>query len=135
MVMRENHLDALVRLHTSLPPGRTGYPGVGGGGGGDINRGDSAMGPNAGLTEVQVPGGFVTTVYDPVFTLSPDKKRYVGSVPATPTTLPAPGLPFALVFRTDVGSENVILKIASAYEAASKRRVPPPDFGPLPGEP
>ena len=133
MVMRENHLDALVRLHTSLPPGRTGYPGVGGGG--DINRGDSAMGPNAGLTEVQVPGGFVTTVYDPVFTLSPDKKRYVGSVPATPTTLPAPGLPFALVFRTDVGSENVILKIASAYEAASKRRVPPPDFGPLPGEP
>ena len=56
-------------------------------------------------------------------------------IPATPTTLPAPGLPFALVFRSDVGSENVILKIASAYEAASKRRVPPPDFGPLPGEP
>ena len=36
------------------------------------------MGPNAGLTEVQIPAGFVTTVYDPVFVLSPDKKRYVG---------------------------------------------------------
>jgi hypothetical protein len=28
--------------------------------------------------------------------------------------------------------EDVILKVASAYEAASKRRVPPPAFGPLP---
>jgi amidase len=28
----------------------------------------------------------------------------------------------------------VILKIASAYEAASKRRIPPPAFGPLPAK-
>ena len=133
MVMRENHLDALVRLHTSLPPGRTGYPGVPGPRG--DNRGETAMGPNAGLTEVQVPGGFVTTVYDPAFALSDDRRRYVGTNPGTPTTLPAPGLPFALVFRVDPGREDVILRIAAAYEAASKRRVPPPDFGPLPGEP
>jgi len=26
----------------------------------------------------------------------------------------------------------VLLKIASAYESASKRRIPPPVFGPLP---
>jgi Asp-tRNA(Asn)/Glu-tRNA(Gln) amidotransferase A subunit family amidase len=133
MVMRDNHLDALVRLHTSLPPGRTGYPGVPGPDG--DTRGESPMGPNAGLTEVQVPAGFVTTVYDPAFALSPDKTRYVGTNPLTPTTLPPPGVPFSLVFRADVGREDVILKIASAYEAASKRRVPPPDFGPLPGEP
>jgi Asp-tRNA(Asn)/Glu-tRNA(Gln) amidotransferase A subunit family amidase len=132
-VMAENHLDVLVRLHTSLPPGKTGYPGEPGPDG--DTRGESAMGPNAGLTEVQIPAGFVTTVYDPYLVLSADKTRYVATATNTPTTLPAPGLPFALVFRGDTGREDVILKVASAYEAASKRRVPPPAFGALPGEP
>jgi len=132
-VMQENHLDVLVRLHTSLPPGKTGYPGQPGPPG--DTRGESAMGPNAGLTEVQVPAGFVTTVYDPYFVLSADKRRYIATSSSTPTTLPAPGLPFSLVFRADPGREDVILTVASAYEAASKRRVPPPAFGPLPGEP
>jgi hypothetical protein len=35
------------------------------------------------------------------------------------------------VFRADPGKEDLILKVASAYQAASKRRVPPPAFGPL----
>jgi hypothetical protein len=132
-VMQENHLDVLVRLHTTLPPGKTGYPGVPGPEG--EGRGESAMGPNAGLTEILVPAGFVTSVYDPSFALSPDKKRYIAAGANTPTTLPAPGLPFSLVFRADAGREDLILKVASAYEAASKRRVPPPAFGPLDGEP
>lgn len=132
-VIYENHLDAIVRLHYSLPPGKIGLapqpePR------GDI-RGELRMGPFAGLTEVLIPAGYVTTVYDPVFVLSPDKKRYIPTNNNTPTTLPAPGLPFSLVFRAEPGKEDVILKIASAYQAASKRRVPPPQFGPLPGEP
>ena len=45
---------------------------------------------------------------------------------------PAPGLPWSLVFRAEPGKEDVLLKIASAYEGASKRRIPPPNFGPLP---
>jgi hypothetical protein len=93
------------------------------------------MGPNAGVTEVLIPAGFVRTVYDPYFVLSGDKKRYIATNNDTPTTLPAPGLPFSLVFRAEPGAEDLILKVASAYEAASKRRVPPPDFKPLPGEP
>jgi Asp-tRNA(Asn)/Glu-tRNA(Gln) amidotransferase A subunit family amidase len=28
-------------------------------------------------------------------------------------------------------SEPTLLKIASAYEAATKHRIPPPDFGPV----
>jgi hypothetical protein len=51
------------------------------------------------------------------------------------TTLAPPGLPFLLVFRADPGEEDMILKIASAYEAASKRHIPPPAFGALPGDP
>ena len=35
------------------------------------------------------------------------------------------------VFRADPGKEDVILRIASAYEAASRRRVSPPACGPL----
>jgi Asp-tRNA(Asn)/Glu-tRNA(Gln) amidotransferase A subunit family amidase len=93
------------------------------------------MGPFAGLTEVLIPAGYVQTVYDPAFVLSADKKRYIPTNNNKPTTLPPPGLPFSLVFRAEPGKEDIILKIASAYEAASKRRIPPPEFGPLPGEP
>jgi Asp-tRNA(Asn)/Glu-tRNA(Gln) amidotransferase A subunit family amidase len=132
-VIYENHLDAVVRVHYSLPPGKIGLAGQSEPPG-DI-RGELRMGPFAGVTEVLIPAGYVRTVYDPVFVLSADKKRYVPTNNNAPTTLPAPGLPFSLVFRAEPGKEDIILKIASAYEAASKRRVPPPDFGSLPGEP
>jgi Asp-tRNA(Asn)/Glu-tRNA(Gln) amidotransferase A subunit family amidase len=51
-----------------------------------------------------------------------------------PTRLAEPGLPFSLVFRAEPGKEDVLLHVASTYEAASKRRIPPPAFGPLPVE-
>jgi len=35
------------------------------------------------------------------------------------------------VFRCEPGKEDAVLRIASAYEAASRRRVPPPGFGPI----
>jgi Asp-tRNA(Asn)/Glu-tRNA(Gln) amidotransferase A subunit family amidase len=61
--------------------------------------------------------------------LSPDGKRYVSVPSDTPTPLPPPGLPFSLVFRAEPGKEDVVLRIAAAYEAASQRRIPPPAFG------
>jgi amidase len=133
MVILENKLDALVRLHTPWPPGLIGHPHQY-----DIPSNlapESLSGPNAGLTEILIPAGYVTTVYDPVFSLSAEGTRYVSAPSHTPTTLPAPGLPFSLVFRAEPGKEDVLLRIASAYESASKRRIPPPDFGPLPTSP
>ncbi len=130
MVILENRLDALVRLHTPWPPGLIGHAYQY-----DIPsnlRPESLNGPNAGLTEMLVPAGYVTTVYDPVYRLSADGKRYVSQASDKPTTIPAPGLPFSLVFRAEPGKEDTLLQIASAYEAASKRRIPPPAFGPLP---
>ena len=129
MVILENKLDALVRLHTPWPPGLIGHAYQY-----DIAsnlRPELLSGPNAGLTEVLIPAGYVTTVYDPVYKLTPDGKRYVSQASDRPTTIPAPGLPFSLVFRAEPGKEDVLLKVASAYEAASQRRVPPPNFGPL----
>lgn len=129
MVILENHLDALVRLHTPWPPGLIG--GAPQYGNRNNLRMESYNGPNAGLTEVLIPAGYVTTAYDPVFGLSEDGTHYISVQSETPTTIPAPGLPFSLVFRAEPGKEDIILQVASAYEAASKRRVPPPAFGPL----
>jgi Asp-tRNA(Asn)/Glu-tRNA(Gln) amidotransferase A subunit family amidase len=133
MVIIENKLDALVRLHTPWPPGLIGgayQHGIGGN-----LAPESFSGPNAGLTEVLIPAGYVTTAYDPVFALNKDATRYVSRPSETPTIIPEPGLPFSLVFRAEPGREDVVLKIAAAYEAASRRRIPPPAFGPIAGKP
>ena len=130
MVLLENRLDALVRLHTPLPPAK-----IGGAhdplGGPNNLRPESMYGPNAGLTEILVPAGYVTQVYDPVFKLSGDGMRYVSTPAEAPPILAEPGLPFSLVFRSEPGREDVLLNIAAAYETASRRRIPPPDFGPI----
>jgi amidase len=131
LVMLENRLDALVRLHTPLPPAKIGGAHDPQGGPGNL-RLETFYGPNAGLTEMLIPAGYVREVYDPVFRLSPDGMRYVPEAAAAPTALPAPGLPFSLVFRAEPGREDVLLRVASSYEAASRRRIPPPAFGPLP---
>jgi hypothetical protein len=123
MVIYENKLDALVRLHTPLPPGK-----IGGAPWAGTVGNESAYGPNAGVTEVLIPAGYVQTVYDARFALSADRKSYVGVNSDTPTPVPAPGMPFSLVFRAEPGKEDIILKVASAYEAASNRRVAPPAF-------
>jgi amidase len=130
LVLLENRLDALVRLHTPLPPARIGGAHDPLGGPGNL-RLETFYGPNAGLTEVLIPAGYVTEAWDPVFRLSDDRRRYVPAPAAAPTKLAPPGLPFSLVFRAEPGREDVVLRIAAAYEAASKRRIPPPQFGPL----
>jgi amidase len=129
MVILENKLDALVRLHTPWPPGLIGHAY-------QYNIAsnltpESLSGPNAGLTEVLIPAGYVTTVYDPVYKLNADGTKYVSAASDKPTRIPEPGLPFSLVFRAEPGREDVLLRIASSYEAASKRRIPPPNFGPV----
>ena len=129
MVILENKLDVLVRLHTPLPPAKIGGPEQPG----EINalRLEEGYGPNAGLTEILVPAGFVDVAYDAQYALSADRKKYVGIKTDEPSRLSGPGLPFSLVFRVEPGMEDRLVRVASAYEAASQRRVPPPQFGPL----
>ncbi len=73
MVLLENRRAALVRLQTPFPPGTIG--GAGQPGSPQNVRRESCSGPNAGFTEVLIPAGSVTTVYDPRFTRSPDGTR------------------------------------------------------------
>jgi len=129
-VALENQLDVFVRLHTPLPPAIIGgaeEPGLI-----DRLRNEMLYGPNAGLTEMLVPAGFVDTAYDANFQLSEDRKTYVAAASNQATKLLPPGLPFSLVFRSEPGFEDRLLRVASSYEAASRRRIPPPAFGPIP---
>ena len=79
------------------------------------------------------------TAYDPTFELTTDRngRKVYRSQDRhdADRRLPAPGLPFSINFLAEPGMEHLSLKAATAYQAASKRRVPPPDFGPLSDEP
>ena len=81
-----------------------------------------------GFPAITVPAGFTTQVYDRVRdTASPDGTRLVGPVAAK--------LPVGIDFLGRPFSEPLLLRIASAYEAATRHRVPPPAFGPVRKEP
>jgi hypothetical protein len=134
-VMLDNKLDLLIQVHTTLPPGKIGLapePNLN-------NRAISyPLGPNAGITEILIPAGYVKVAYDPVFELATDangRKFYRSRTGTTPTEAPAPGIPFSINFLVEPGMEHVAMKAASAYQSASRRRVPPRAFPALRGEP
>ena len=81
-----------------------------------------------------MPAGFNRIVYEPRFVLNEAGDRY-NAVTGNERTLLDTPLPISLMFWAGPGAEAAVLKAASAYEAATRHRVPPPDFGPLPDEP
>ncbi len=80
--------------------------------------------------EADVPAGYVTTSVDPKYTLTKDKKKYIPVTGDVETKLPHP-MPISMMFWAGPGYDTDVIKAASAYEAATHHRVPPPSFGPL----
>src|SRR5262245_60759977 len=77
-----------------------------------------------GFPAITVPAGFTTEVYDRVRdAAAPGGSRLVGPVPAK--------LPVGIDFLAMPFGEPTLFKIASAYEAATRHRTPPVEFGPL----
>ena len=77
-----------------------------------------------GIPTLSVPAGFTTHVIDRVRDArAPGGSRLVGPVPAK--------LPVGIMLFGRPFSEPTLLRIASAYEAATKHRIAPPDFGPV----
>ena len=77
-----------------------------------------------GFPAMTVPAGFTTHVYDRVPDAAAEGgSRLVGPVPAV--------LPVGVDFLGRPFDEATLFRVASAYEAATRHRVPPRAFGPL----
>ncbi len=133
-VMRENRLDVLVNPENTLPHQEVGGPSeptVNGRGASGSTQTITAL---IGVPEIVVPAGFNDVVYEPRFVLNAAGDRYDAAPGYERSVLDTP-LPISMMFWAGPGEEAAVLKAASAYEAATRHRVPPPDFGPLPDEP
>jgi amidase len=132
-VMHQNSIDVFVNPEITLPPyllGGAPEPEV-------LSRASASccqiLTALLGAPEADVPAGFVSTVYDPKYELSPDKKEYVPVTGTVKSTLPHP-MPISLMIWSGPGSDSDVIKVASAYEGATHHRTSPPEFGPVPGE-
>lgn len=118
--MAEQTLDALVAPMSTVPPRKQLLP-----------REPNSNGRNPigwfmfgqqGFPVIDVPAGFTTNVWDRE--REGNGTRQVGPIPAK--------LPVGVDFIARPFGEPLLFRIAAAYEAATKNRRPPEDFGPLP---
>jgi amidase len=122
--MAEQRLDALVSPMSTVPPRKLTAPRE------PNANGRSPIGwsliGQQGFPAITVPAGFTTEVWDRVRDAD-GGTRLAGPVKAN--------LPVGVDFIARPFDEALLFRIASAFEAATHYRRPPPDFGPLPGEP
>jgi Asp-tRNA(Asn)/Glu-tRNA(Gln) amidotransferase A subunit family amidase len=121
--MQEQRLDALVSPMATVPPRKLTSPRE------PTVNGRSPIGWSTigqqGFPAITVPAGFTTEVWD-------RERDGAGTKLVGPV---AAKLPVGVDFIARPFDEPMLLRIASAYEAATKHRRPPNEFGPLPGEP
>ena len=118
--MQEQRLDALVSPMSTVPPRKLTSlrepPSNG-----RIPIGWSLIGQQ-GFPVITVPAGFTKNVWDRV--VDGDSTRLVGPVPAA--------LPVGVDFIARPFEEALLFRIASAYEAATRHRKAPSEFGAVP---
>jgi Asp-tRNA(Asn)/Glu-tRNA(Gln) amidotransferase A subunit family amidase len=127
-VMHENNIDVFVNPENTTPPGKIGGPSIGPG---------SCCGGFTALLQIPqmvVPAGYTQVVYEGRYALNTAKTNYTSVLNTQQSSLPKP-MPISMMFWAGPGDEPKLLKATSAYEAATKHRMPPPAFGPVPGEP
>jgi Asp-tRNA(Asn)/Glu-tRNA(Gln) amidotransferase A subunit family amidase len=115
--MQEQRLDALMSPMSTVPPRRMTMPREP-----NVN-GRSAIGYSLigqqGFPVITVPAGFTTEVWD-------RERDGQGTTLVGPV---AAQLPVGVDFIARPFDEPLLFRVASAYEAATKHRRPPPDFG------
>ncbi len=121
--MQDQKLDALMSPMSTVPPRKLTSPREPNANG-RPPIGWSFIGQQ-GFPAITVPGGFTTHVLDRV-------REGNGTRLADPV---AAALPVGVDFIARPFDEGLLVRIASAYEAATRNRRPPPEFGPLAGEP
>ena len=122
--MEEQRLDALASPMSTVPPRKLTSPREP-----NVN-GRSPIGwsliGQQGFPAITVPAGFTTLIWDRVNDAN-GGTRLVGPISAN--------LPVGIDFIARPFDETTLFRIASAFEAATGHRRPPPEFGPLPDEP
>jgi amidase len=129
-VMYENGIDAFVNPENTLPPFKLGGPAeptVNDRGVASCCQRFTAM---LGGPEIDVPAGYTRTVYEPTYVLNADQTRYETATGTVQSQLPN-AMPISLMVWAGPGFDADAIKVASAYEAATRHRVPPPSFGPV----
>ncbi|MEJ1963201.1 MAG: amidase family protein [Gammaproteobacteria bacterium] len=132
-VMRENGIDAFVNPEQTLPPYKLGMASEP-----DVDWRESngccqTFTAMMGVPEMEVPAGFTDVVYEPGYVLSQDRKEYIATTGSVKSKLEHP-MPVSMMFWAGPGDEPTMIRLASAYEAATHHRKPPPDFGPVAGK-
>jgi Asp-tRNA(Asn)/Glu-tRNA(Gln) amidotransferase A subunit family amidase len=141
--MQLQNLDAVTYPTSATPPTRLDAPGNGGGRGGaarntggalSAGRGEAGGGGvwsflgQQGFPTITVPAGFTTEVYDRVLDATAPKTE--DGRPATKLAGPiAAKLPVGIDFLARPFGEPVLVKIGSAYEAATHHRTSPEGYG------
>src|SRR5215471_1924199 len=122
--MAQENLDALVSPAGNIPAYILGAP-VEPPLAGRTNSVWGLLGQH-GFPTLSVPMGFTTHVFDRIRdAAAPGGTRLVEPTPAK--------LPLGIMFFGRPFSEPMLIRIAAAYEAATKHRIPPPEFGPVAG--
>jgi hypothetical protein len=114
---------------SNTPPEMLGSP-TGAGGGGGRGRGSSSALGRQGFPAITVPAGFTTEVWDRE--RDPQAPKGENGQPGTKLVGPvAAKVPVGIDFVARPFAEPTLFKIAAAYEAATRHRMPPPAFGPV----
>jgi amidase len=124
-VMLENRIDVFVHPENTVPTPKIQGPNVG-----SISL--DGITPFFQIPRIAVPAGMTDIVYEPRYALNHDKTDYVPVLPpgTARSTLPHP-MPISMTFFAGQGDEPVLIRVGTAYEAATRHRTPPPAFGPV----
>lgn len=124
-VMLENGIDAFVHPENTVPTPKIQGPNVGA-----ISL--EGITPFFQIPRIVVPAGTNDLIYEPKFALNDEKTDYISVLPeeTKPTRLPHP-MPISMTFFAGQGSELTLIRIGTAYEAATHHRFAPPAFGPV----
>jgi Asp-tRNA(Asn)/Glu-tRNA(Gln) amidotransferase A subunit family amidase len=125
-MMAENRIDAFVHPENTVPTPKIQGPNVG-------ETSLDGITPFFQLPRVVVPAGMTEVVYEPQYALNEARTDYRSVLaPDTPKMTLRHPMPISITFFAGQGEEPALIRIGTAYEAATRHRIPPPQFGPLP---
>jgi len=126
-VMYENDIDVFVHPENTVPTPKIQGPNVG-----SISL--DSITPFFQIPRIAIPAGMTDVIYEPAYALNKDQTDYIPVLPdgVQKTKLRHP-MPISITLFAGQGEEPLLIKVGTAYEAATHHRVAPPMFGPVAG--